>query len=459
MVFAGRILRASSSRASFRQEINTNDQTRVNWSSSLDLISEVQHVPSQHLLFRQEAIDFQQHNRQWGQVAQLQSLSTKIIAWFIVAAVAIIVIFLFLAQYSRKETVIGYLMPTAGTAKIFAFQQGTIREIYVKEGQQVEEGQPLLAVETSQIAANGQDVNITILSTLESHRSQLTYQIAAEQERTKSEQARLTALIGGLEAVTSELHAQIDNQNERIRVSDALVSSVAGLRARGLMSEPEYRQRELAALDQKQKLSSLNQQLAAQQNQLTETRYSLEQLPTVIEGKIQSLRSELATTEQRITEFSGRRAYVIRAPAAGRVSTLQATVGQFAEPRRLQMEVIPNEEVLQAELFVPTRAIGFVRPGQHVRILYEAFPYQQFGAYRGQVSKVSQTILTKADASGPIELKEPAYKVTAVLDRPDIDAYGKKIPLQADMLLRADIILEKRSLVSWLLDPLVSVRM
>ena len=71
-------------------------------------------MPSQHLLFRQEAIEFQQHNRQWGQVALLQSLSTKIIAWFIVAAVAIIVIFLFLAQYSRKETVTGYLMPTAG---------------------------------------------------------------------------------------------------------------------------------------------------------------------------------------------------------------------------------------------------------------------------------------------------------------------------------------------------------
>jgi len=150
-------------------------------------------VPPQHLLFRQEAIDFQQHNRQWGQVALLQSLSTKIIAWFIVAAVAIIVIFLFLAQYSRKETVIGYLMPTAGTAKIFTSQQGTIREIYVKEGQEVEEGQPLLAVETSQIAANGQDVNVSILSTLEMHRNRLTDQIAAEQDRTKSEQARLTA--------------------------------------------------------------------------------------------------------------------------------------------------------------------------------------------------------------------------------------------------------------------------
>ena len=416
-------------------------------------------MPPQHLLFRQEAIDFQQHNRQWGQVALLQSLSTKIIAWFIVAAVAIIVIFLFLAQYSRKETVIGYLMPTAGTAKIFTSQQGTIREIYVKEGQEVGEGQPLLAVETSQIAANGQDVNISILSTLEMHRNRLTDQIAAEQERTKSEQARLTALIGGLKAAISELEAQIDNQSERIRVSAALVSSVAGLRAKGLVTEPEYRQRELAALDQKQKLSSLNEQLAAQQNQLTENRYSLEQLPTVMEGKIQGLRSELATTEQRIAEVSARRAYVIRAPAVGRVSTLQATVGQFADSRRLQMEIIPSEAVLQAELFVPTRAIGFVQPGQHVRILYEAFPYQQFGAYGGRVSRVSQTILTRSDASGPVELKEPAYKVTAALDRPDVDAYGKKIPLQADMLLRADIILEKRSLIRWLLDPLLSVRM
>ena len=176
-------------------------------------------------------------------------------------------------------------------------------------------------------------------------------------------------------------------------------------------------------------------------------------------GKIHSLRSELATSEQRVAEITGRRAYVIRAPAAGRVSTLQATVGQFADPRRPQMEIVPNESVLQAELFVPARAIGFAQPGQEVRILYEAFPYQQFGTYRGRVNNVSQTMLTKSDISGPIDLREPAYKVTAALDRPDIDAYGKRIPLQADMLLRADIILEKRSFMSWFLDPLLSLRM
>ena len=174
---------------------------------------------------------------------------------------------------------------------------------------------------------------------------------------------------------------------------------------------------------------------------------------------MEGLHSELATAEQRIAEITGRRAYVIRAPVEGRIATLQSTIGQFADPRRPQMEIIPRESILQAELFIPTRAIGFVESGQKVRILYEAFPYQQFGTYGGQVDEISRTVLTKSDTSGPIELKEPSYRVTVALDRLDVDAYGKHVALQADMLLRADIILEKRSLMTWILHPLLSVRM
>jgi membrane fusion protein len=175
--------------------------------------------------------------------------------------------------------------------------------------------------------------------------------------------------------------------------------------------------------------------------------------------KVQNIRNDLAATEQRMAEIKGRAAYVIRSSISGRVSTLQATPGQNADPQQLQLEIIPNDAVLRAELFIPARAIGFVKTGQPVRILYDAFPYQHFGTYRGEVVKVSQTILTNADASGPIKLNEPAYRVTAALQRPDIDAYGTKVALQPDMLLKADIILERRSLMSWLISPLLSVRM
>jgi membrane fusion protein len=416
-------------------------------------------VTSQRLLFRQEAVDFQRHNRQWGQVSQLQPLSTKLVTWFIAMAVALTIAFLFLGQYARKETVAGYLTPTAGTAKIFAPQQGTIKQIHISEGEQVEENQPLLTVQTNQIAANGFDVNATMLGTLNSQQDLLKRQIAAEEQRTTSETNRLSAVIKGLETEVSQLQAQIKTQAERLRVTEEFVTSAVGLKAKGYMADVEFKRREVAVLEQKQNMNSLNQQLAARQNQLTESQYSLQQLPTVMAGKIQSLRGELAAAEQRVAEIDGRRAYVIRAPAPGRVSTLQARVGQYVDPRGLQMEIVPNDSVLEAQLFVPARAIGFIQPGQKVRILYEAFPYQQFGTYSGRVTRVSQTILTGSDAFGPLTLKEPAYRVTAALDRPDINAYGKRIPLQADMLLRADILLEKRSLISWFLDPLLSVRM
>jgi membrane fusion protein len=134
-------------------------------------------------------------------------------------------------------------------------------------------------------------------------------------------------------------------------------------------------------------------------------------------------------------------------------------VGRSADPKDLQLEVVPADSGLHAELFVPTRAVGFVSEGQRVRILYDAFPYQKFGAYGGHIIRASQTILTSSDMSGPMTLKEPAYRIIAALERPDVDAYGKKMPLQAGMLVHADIILERRSLLHWLLDPLLSARM
>jgi membrane fusion protein len=386
-----------------------------------------QEVAPPRALFRQEAIEFQQHARQWGRVVPLQPLPTRLMVWFITATAASVITFLFFAQYARKETVIGYLTPVSGTARIFAPQQGIVSAIYVKQGQRVEEGQPLLSVATAQIAADGEDVNTTILSTLSRQKESLTRHIEAEQLRATSERDRLATQMKGLETEIGYLRAQVTTQHERIRIVERIVASGAQLASRGLVSELDQRRREEALLEQRLSLGSLNQQVAARQSQLNETRFTLDQLPTVTAEKVQQLRNELSAAEQRMAEVNGRRAYIIRAPIAGHVSSLQASVGQTADPRRLQLQIVPGDSALQAELFVPTRAIGFVGVGQDVRILYDAFPYQHYGTYRGRITRVSQTILTESDISVPITLPGPAYKATVALDRPDIDAYGKRI--------------------------------
>jgi membrane fusion protein len=416
-------------------------------------------MATQPALFRQEAIDFLHQRHSWGEVVSLQPLSSTILSWTLAGLVVLILCFLSIAQYARKETVTGYLTPAFGTAKIFVPQHGFIKEVQVKEGQEVAEGDPLLTVATSQITANGDDVNATMLAVLTQQRDVVERQIAAEERRTASEHDRLASTIKGIEGETAQLEDQRNIQNERLKLSESFVSTGEKLSASGAMATIELKRREQAALEQKQNLASLDQQITVRRTQLTDARHTLEQLPIVAAERIRVLRGDLSWIEQRIAEVNGRLAYVIKAPTSGRVSTLQATVGQIADPRHKQLEIIPLDATLQAALFFPTRAFGFVRPGQQVRILYDAFPYQKFGTYRGSVAKVSHTILTSNENTGPITLKEPAYRVTVALERPDIDAYGLKTPLQPDMLLKADVVLEQRSLMRWLLDPVFSARM
>ena len=75
-----------------------------------------------------------------GRSRDAAAAPTKVTVWAIVAFVALAIVFLFLAPYARKETVPGYLMPTAGTARVYAPQPGIVSAVQVQEGQEVEGG-------------------------------------------------------------------------------------------------------------------------------------------------------------------------------------------------------------------------------------------------------------------------------------------------------------------------------
>lgn len=411
-------------------------------------------VPSQRPLFRQEVLDFRQYNRQWGRVIPLQPLSTRLMVWCIIAASACIIAFLFFAQYARKEVAVGYLTPVSGTARVFAAQPGTISAVYVAQGQHVDQGQALLAVETSQIAGSGQDVNAQLLQTLQQQKEALTAQIDQEVGRNDSEKERLTAQQKKLEGESATYRAQQEMQRTRIDLLQQIVAGGVILQAKGLMSMVEQKHREDELLQQQQSLVTLSQQAMETRGKLTEVQFNLAQLPFALSEKVQSLRNELSGVLQRISEINGRRAYIVRAPIGGRISLLQASVGQQADPHRVQLQIVPGNSPLEAKLFIPTKAIGFVEPGQDVKLLYDAFPYQRFGTYRGRITSVSQTVLMDSDIVAPVKLNEPVYTATVALDRPDIIARGKKVPLEPDMSLRADIILERRTLMEWIISPL-----
>lgn len=405
--------------------------------------------------FRSEALEFQRQHHHWGQITTLLTPSNALLIWSFVGTISILFVFLLFAPYSRKETVRGYLKPPAGAARVLATQSGTVTTVHVREGDLVEQDQPLISIASPQVDKDGADVNSSILDVLNKQKDIIHSQIAAEEIRTQTERHRLEDLLAGLSLEVSHFQAQLEAQKERIKISEELVETANVLKGQGYISAKELGDRKIGLLDHQLSIEALTQQMIARKNEIIEKKASLEELPTIAAERLRQLKADLSATEQKIAEIKGRSAYILRAPIAGRVSSLPATQGQPAEPGRLLLTIVPEGDPLEAELFVPTRAAGFVKPGQRVRILYDAFPYQNFGTHGGNVAKMSQTMLTKVDVTGPIALDEPAYRVTAKLDRTDIQTSDGTISLQPDMLLRADIILDRRPLMLWILNPLL----
>src|SRR5688500_7912775 len=184
-------------------------------------------------LFRSEAVQFHQQYRTLGNVAALQPLSVTLTAWLLVLSTAAVVGFLFVGQYTRKETAVGYLTPSIGTAKVFVPRRGVIKTIHVNEGEMVREGQVLLTVDTDQIAVGGADVNTTMLDSLSAQKRLLEDTIAAEERRAGSEKERLTVFARGLETEISELAKQSVLQAERLKVAESELAVGQQLQTKG----------------------------------------------------------------------------------------------------------------------------------------------------------------------------------------------------------------------------------
>ena len=142
-------------------------------------------------------------------------------------------------------------------------------------------------------------------------------------------------------------------------------------------------------------------------------------------------------------------------PTGGLVTVVLAKSGQQVAAGTQLLALMPKDSALQAQLFVPSEAIGAIATGQQVILRYDAFPYQEFGQYLGNVGKVSHSALSPEDiqnVSG-IKPKGPVFLVTVNLDRQTASSHHSNFNLSPGIHLEAEILVQRRSLLSWLLMP------
>ncbi len=408
-------------------------------------------------LFRQDAIE-EQKDRLYGEVLLSQPLSLPIITFSILFVVIVITLLLVYGTYARREAVVGYLVPDKGLVKIYAPLQGILSELHIKEGQKVTKGQTLLTVSTLRANKDGADQGTLVLNKLQQRKSSLQEKIKQEKLLHNSKTETIVLQIAGIERELSQLKVSIGLQQKQLKLSKIKLADMKALLVQGFISENKVKDAEQITLDSELRFKSTQRQQIQLENKLNDFQQEQKQIPLEWLSQLSDLDRNLSDIEQQILEILGRRVYTIRAPISGRLTVLQITEGQTLDIRLPLLAIVPEGTELQAELFLPTRAAGFISQGQKVYLRYGAFPYQHYGLYEGKVNNIAQVILTPNELPIPVPLKEPVYRVKVLLDKQTVTAYGKEFQLQAGMLLGADIVLEERTLGQWLFEPIYGLK-
>jgi membrane fusion protein len=412
-------------------------------------------------LFRREVIEGQQ--QAWlGNIQLVRPVPLAVLTALSVLIAAGVGTFLFEGRYTRKAHVAGYLVPDRGVLRLMPPQPGIVAESHVAEGRSVRRGDVLFVLSTDQASPSG-DTQAAVQASLAARRRSLQETVRDQARLEVEEVAGLDRQLAGMRDELAQLDADarlhqklVDNKQEELAQFESLSDYVSSAHLRTKRSE---------VLDAQTRLQALQLKRSTQRREIATLEARRREAPLRHLAAVRETERELALLSGAAAENAARQAVVIRAERDGIVTAVLAEPGQSVTPASALASLMPADTQLQAQLFAPSSAVGFVRPDQKVQLRYQAFPYQKFGHQAGQVLQVSRTPLYAGELAAlplPEALKstasaEPLYRITVSIDRQAVQAYGQAQPLAAGMQLEADVLLDRRRLIEWIFEPLISV--
>jgi len=407
-------------------------------------------------LFRQEAVDAKRGS--WlGRIRLAQPVRLWVLTICSALAALVVVVFLILGTYSRRTHVAGQLVPVQGMASILAPVTGVVTRMDIPEGGYVKAGQPLALVSVPRATLADGDTLTALKARLQHRADGLRANHVAQQEQFNTQTNGLRNQLQAARHELTQVEGEIATQHEQIRIAHDMLERLRELETGRYASQLQIKQQESAALAQMSQLQALQRQAASIRRNIAQIEQTLAELPSQRQASEASFKHNLAQLEQEQVEILTQGELAVIAPVDGMVAAQLYKSGQSVQAGQPLLTLVPDDGTLEAELLVPSRAIGFIDPGDTVLLRYQAYPYQKFGHQQGRVSRVSRSPVSSVAGSNAI-MAESFYRINVSLDQQTVLAYGKPEPLKPGMLLDADILGERRSLIEWILEPLYSIQ-
>ncbi len=411
-------------------------------------------------LFRQGFLDAQNTPSPGGDIIipPHAGLTTMVIASLslIIAILALLVF----GDYTRKTQLEGMVIPAGGLINITSNRDGYVDTIPVQQGQRIQAEQALIRLSDHTRDGNGQHTLSALLHSL-------TLQHTMIEHQEQQERATFLAQQQAAEKHTARLHEELASARHALTLTENKARLAASIYARyqqlqSWIAVAELQQQEMVLADAQ---NAVEQQRQLQQRlqrdiETLSSELTIQQQQHLI--RLNDLARQQENLRQQRIELNQQRAMTMMAPVSGEVAAIMVKPGQAVKTQDLLLSLLPEQSTLHVELYAPSRAVGFIRPGQHVGLRFTAYPYEKFGVQQGNVAAMTQVSLQASDMRpGQVahwKENESHYRITVTLDKPTITAYGMEQQLKPGMTVSATVELDKRRLYEWLFEPLWSLK-
>jgi hemolysin D len=411
----------------------------------------------------------------------------RAVVWTIIAIFCICLAWAWISHVDIVASASGKIVASGGTKVIQPFEMGIVRAIHVHDGQQVSAGDTLVELDPT-INQSDRDHLRSDLTATELEIARLKAGLADMKNPVDGFQPppdatpEYRAKIEGLDRQLEQKQAERDTIQATVNKLSAIVPIVQQrVDIRKVSAEQEYTSK-FQYLEMVQLLVEQQQELIVQRSRLRETQASIGALTesrtqavaefhrtlfgqlAEAERKADGLRYDIAKSEQKIN------AQFLTAPIDGTIQQLAIhTIGGVVSPAQVLLAVVPSESHLEIEAMILNRDIGFVHPNQRAEIKVDTFNFTKYGLLQGQVLSVSQDAIARdkavdrsgektpgaENASSEPKGQDLSFSARVSLDRSQMQIDDRLINLTPGMAVTVEIKTGSRSLLAYLLSPLV----
>ena len=377
----------------------------------------------------------------------------------------------------------GKAIPSSRIQKIQNLEGGIVAQIYVKEGQIVEAGAPLIRLDDTRFASNvgeteadrvamelrverlSAEVENRPLNITAQARKSVPNQAANEESLYMSRRQQLADEIGGLQQQLVQRQQELrefSSKAEQYRSSLNLlrqeISMSEPLVARGAISPVEVLRLRRSEVETRGMLDGTTLAVPRAQAAIGEVQRKIDET----RGKFRSealtqlneARTDLAKTQATAKGLEDRVSRtMVTSPVRGIVKqVLVNTVGGVIQPGSDMAEIVPLDDSLLVEARIRPQDIAFLHPGQKAMIKFTAYDYTIYGGLEGTLEQIG------ADTVQDEEKKNTFYLIKLRTNKSHLGSDEKPLLIIPGMVASVDIITGKKSILSYLLKPIIKSR-